>query len=208
MRPPLPLSASLLAALLLAIILPVATTLAHENRDVGVYRLTVGFIVEPAFEGIKNGVDFRVAKAGNPVEGMEKTVRVDVTHVPSNTTKTMDLRAIFRDPGHYTNDFIPTAPGQYRFRFFGAIEGVQINETFTSGTGFNNMEPSADIQFPVRLIETRELQGATEGALSAANDAGDKASSARTIGVVGVVIGAAGLVVGGAALMSARKKKA
>ncbi len=208
MRPSFVLSVGLLSAILLALTLPITTALAHENRDVGAYRLTVGFIVEPAFEGTKNGVDFRVAKAGNPVEDVEKTLKVDVTHVPSNTTKTMDLRTIFRDPGHYTNDFIPTAPGQYRFRFFGTIEGVQINETFTSGTGFSNMEPSADIQFPVRLIETRELQGATEGALSAANDADDKASSARTIGIVGIVIGASGLAVGGAALMSARKKKA
>lgn len=195
---------ALLAALLLA--LPVATASAHENRDVGAYRLTVGFIVEPAFEGIKNGVDLRIAKGGNPVAGVETTLKVDVTHVSSNTTKTMDLRTIFRDPGHYTNDFIPTAPGQYRFRFFGTIEGVPINETFTSGSGFNNMEPSADLQFPVRLIETRELQGATETALDTASNADDKASSARLIGIIGIIVGAAGVVVGCSALLASRKK--
>jgi hypothetical protein len=30
--------------------------LAHERRDVGPYQVVVGFLAEPAFEGLKNGV--------------------------------------------------------------------------------------------------------------------------------------------------------
>ena len=78
--------------------------------------------MEPAYEGQKNGVSLRVTKRDSitePVEGLEDTLQVEVTHLPSDTSREMPLRTIFGDPGHYTADLIPTAPGHYRFRFFG-----------------------------------------------------------------------------------------
>lgn len=51
------------AALLLTVLLAVlgtSTVLAHEGRDVGDYNLVVGFINEPAVEGMLNGVSLRV----------------------------------------------------------------------------------------------------------------------------------------------------
>jgi len=35
---------------------------AHEGREVGKYNLTVGFMEEPAYEGIPNGISVRVTK--------------------------------------------------------------------------------------------------------------------------------------------------
>ena len=138
------------------------TALAHESRNVDKYKLAVGFITEPAIEGQKNGIDLRVSNvsdpaAAKPVIGLEKTLQVEITHVPSKTTKTFAIRAIFNDAGHYTNDLIMTAPGQYKFRFFGTIEGVNVNETFTSGPGtFGDVETSADLQFPQSFPQMRD----------------------------------------------------
>src|SRR5436309_10403830 len=114
--------------------LTTSPAIAHERRDVGPYKFVVGFLAEPAFEGLKNGVDLRVlqAETQQPVEGLEHTLQVEVTYVPSSVAKVLRLRTIYREPGHYTADLIPTAPGQYRFRFVGSITGTAVNETFNS----------------------------------------------------------------------------
>ncbi|MDP6666238.1 MAG: hypothetical protein QF357_02440 [Dehalococcoidia bacterium] len=51
--------AALLLTLLFAL-LGTSTVLAHEGRDVGDYNFVVGFINEPAVEGMLNGVSLRV----------------------------------------------------------------------------------------------------------------------------------------------------
>ncbi len=219
-----PLAATAMAVVALSLLLPVST-LAHEGRDKGEFRLTVGFIAEPAFEGQKNGVELRVLhvhKEGDkevlePVEGLEKTLQVEITHVASNTSKVFAIRTIFRDPGHYTNDLIFTAPGVYRFRIFGTIEGTPINETFVSrgeGGGFNDMQSSTDLQFPEKLPELREVSSAVKGAGNAvrqaqdeARQARDSASSARTLAVVGIVVGALGVASGVGAMLTSRRKQ-
>src|SRR5690349_10232317 len=106
--------------------------LAHERREVGPYQFVVGFLTEPAFEGLKNGVDLRVLEAGTQtsVEGLERTLQVELTYVPSGAAKVLRLRTLYREPGRYTADLIPTAPGLYRFRFFGSLAETAVNETF------------------------------------------------------------------------------
>ena len=42
--------------------LTVGTVLAHEGREVGDYRINIGWIVEPAYEGVMNGVEVRVTR--------------------------------------------------------------------------------------------------------------------------------------------------
>lgn len=208
----------LIVAVVAALLLTTGTAFAHERRDVGKYQFVVGFILEPAFEGQKNGVDFRVTnkETNQPVEGLEKTLQVEITHVPGNTSKEFPLRTIFRDPGHYTNDLIFTAPGEYRFRFFGTVEGVPVNETFESGPGrFNDMQSSADLQFPTKLPEVREVQAAVRGAQGTAQQAqdtaikaNDSASSARTLAVVGIVVGALGIASGvGSAIVTSKRRR-
>lgn len=211
-------------AVLSAFVLMSTGVFAHDSRNISEYRLTVGFLAEPAFEGQKNGVDFRVAhvhKDGDkevlePVEGLQDTVQVEVTHVPSGASRVFKLRTIFRDPGHYTSDLLLTAPGHYRMRFFGTIEGTSVNETFNSRSGggsFNDVESSANIQFPVRLPEAREFEAATRGALDNAQtardevgDAKDSASSARTLAFVGIGLGVLGIAFGASSRMSGRKR--
>jgi hypothetical protein len=181
-----------------------APLFAHEGREVGQYHLVVGFMEEPALEGLKNGVSLAVSRENEePVEGLEETLQVEVTHVPSGTSKTMNLRTVFGDPGHYTADLIPTAPGQYRFRFFGAIEGMEVDETFESGPDtFSDIESSQELQFPEPLPAVREIEGAVRGTQATAQEAQDTASSASTLAIIGMVLGAVAIAsgIGGIAL--------
>src|SRR5215510_5040233 len=184
------------------------TAYGHARREVGPYRFVVGFLVEPADEGLKNGVDLRVLQTDTeaPLEGLQETLQVEVTHVPSMVGKVLKLRALYRDPGHYTADLIPTAPGQYRFRFFGTIQDMTVQETFDSKSGggqFDDVESSLDLQFPVRLPEIREIANAVRGTQQTTQQAQDAALTAqagltatRTFAIVGAVLGALGLATG------------
>ncbi|MDO8673482.1 MAG: hypothetical protein Q7O66_18900, partial [Dehalococcoidia bacterium] len=165
------LAAASTVILFTAALLPGSAS-AHETRKAGKYTLVVGFMVEPPIEGEKNGVDFRVTNAdtNQPVEGIEKTLKVEIGFKTSTTV--MPLRTIFRDPGHYTADLIPTAPGQYAFRFTGAIEGLQIDERFQSGPGtFGDVASSVDLQFPDKLPALREIAGVLPATQQAATGA-------------------------------------
>ena len=208
----------LIAVLIMILSLGISTAYGHARREVGSYRFVVGFLVEPAFEGLKNGVDLRVLHADTeaPLEGLQDTLQVEVTHVPSAVGKVLKLRTIYRDPGHYTADLIPTAPGQYRFRFFGSIQDMTVQETFDSKSGggqFDDVESSADIQFPVRLPEIREIANALRGAQQDAQQAQDIALAAQasltstwTFALIGVVLGVLGVAMGVGAVVAVRKR--
>lgn len=225
MRTLLGIKTCLALAAVAALSLGSGLALAHENRDQGEYRFTVGFMSEPAYEGIKNGVDLRVRQVhmnGNeevlePVEGLENSLQVEVTHVDSGTSRVFPLGTVFGSPGRYTADLIPTAPGVYQMRFFGTVEGMEVDETFVSyggGGGFNDVQSSAGLQFPDPVPQARELEGAVRGAQAAAQQAQDaalradeNASSATTLGMVGIVLGALGLVSGVGGLALATRKR-
>jgi len=68
----------------LFVVLGTGTVLAHEGRDVGDYNFVVGFINEPAVEGMLNGVSIRVTslveeeKAGHDDHGAGKEMGDDI----------------------------------------------------------------------------------------------------------------------------------
>ena len=203
-------------AVLLSVLVGVPSTAgAHERREVGAYQLVVGFLTEPAFEGLKNGVDLRVLdrETHQPVEGLERTLQVELTYVASGAATVLHLRAIYREPGRYTADLIPTVPGHYRFRFFGSLGETAVNETFDSRAGggqFDDVDASADLQFPERLPAPREMQSAIRGTQQTAQQAQDAAlagrTSTQTLAIIGTVLGALGLATGIGAMVTARKR--
>lgn len=181
---------------------------AHESRAVGKYSFVVGWSVEPAYEGQKNGVSLRVQVPGTPVtpvEGVEKTIQVEVTHVASGEQVVLPMKTVFGTPGLYIAHMLPTVSGQYVFRFFGTIEGTQIEEKFTSGEKFDSIEPISEIQFPEKVAQVREVQGAASEALDAADDADSTASSARTIAFVAIALAVLSGA-GSAAVLVTRRK--
>jgi hypothetical protein len=209
------------AAAVTLLLLTTSAALAHERRMVGPYEFVVGFIVEPAFEGLKNGVDLRVRIPGasegdevTPVEGVEATLQVEVTHIPSGVSQVMPLRSIFNDPGHYTNDWIPNSPGAYRFRFFGTVADLVVDETFESSEEtFGSIQPADNLYFPEAQPQVRELEGAVRGAQSTAEEAAAAAAgvesglaTVRTFAIAGVVLGLVGAAAGIGAMMQTRRK--
>ncbi len=151
-----------------------------------------------------------------PVEGLHDTLQVEVTHVPSGASRIMPLRAVFGDPGHYQADLIPTSPGHYRFRFFGAIEGNPVDETFDSEAGggdFDDVQSASVIHFPETVASAREVEGAVRGAQATAQEAqreamnaSDSVSGAFTIGIIGIIVGAIGTALGGGAIFVSMRR--
>lgn len=267
MRVPFRKFAWLILATLATLSLAVGAAAAHEGRPVGDYRFVVGWLEEPAYEGVKNAVSVQISKVlpgeamedmetdedkesaghhGNgegdsdegeghhdngdedsggtdgsdgmegmyhggeamPVEGLEGSIQVEVTHAPTGTSRVQELLAVFGEPGHYVAVMIPTAAGVYEFRVFGTIEGTSIDETFVSkggGGGFDDIRSSANLQFPEQLPELREVVGAAQGAREIAQQAQDAALAAQASGdgdggnalaVVAMVIGVVGALLG------------
>lgn len=153
------------------------TVFAHEGREVGDYTIEIGWREEPAYTGLMNGPEITVSRHGgeddhtegeatpeaegehtnaeeaeheeenNGVIGLEDTLQIEVTFGPAS--RTLNLRPIVSEPGHYTADLIPMRPGDYTFRVFGTIEGTEVDETFSASDGqFSTVEPIEDIQFP------------------------------------------------------------
>ena len=230
----------ILTTIMILAALAVATTavaLAHGDEEVGDYKLVVGFFNEPAYEGGVNAVSVRVTLAGDSagmsgstgmsgmshsedavgVEGLDQTLQVEVTYVPTSTSKTMDLLAVYGDPGHYVAYFIPTAPGHYRFRLIGTIEGDEIDETFESMAGggeFDDVRSQTGLHFPEPRPSLRELESAVRGAqdmaqqaqIAAAAEDSDSDAGAL-LGIIGIVVGAAGVAIAAAAMVVATRAR-
>ena len=202
------LAAGALTLLAITLLAPSSAS-AHERRSVNGYDFVIGFFVEPALEGEKNGLDLRITKGGANVEGAEKTLKFDITHVQSGATRSFPIRALFGAPGRYTADFFPTLTGQYRFKITGNIQGTAIDATFESGPGtFSNIEPTRELQFPIAAAQPREMEGALTAAVNDARDAADAAKTARMVAMVALAVGAVGIVVGGWGVMTARRARA
>ena len=136
---------------------------AHETRAIadGKYQIVVGFMNEPVFAGDKSGLEFWVTEAvaatpgagdeeaeGAPVEGLEETLQAEVIY--EDQTMALPLTAKWDEPGGYYSVFFPTASeGDYSFRIYGAIDGTDIDETFTSGPEtFGPVEDPTPLRFP------------------------------------------------------------
>lgn len=203
--------AALIAAFALCLAIP-AHAFAHESRDVaaGTYQMVVGFLVEPAFESQKNGLDLRVRVPGTPpapVTGLEKTLQVEIIHVASGKAITKPVRAISatNDPGHYTADVLPSQAGQYGFRIFGTVDTTQVNETFTSGEKFGSVAPIAELSFPDAAVAGGgNVAGEVKGLESAVAEATAAANSARTLAMASIGVAAVAIVAAGALAMRKR----
>ena len=141
------------------------------------------------------------ADTANRVAGLASTLRVELMHISTSSSVEMTLTEKFDDPGHYIAEFIPTAPGDYRVRFFGSIEGNPVNETFDSGPDtFDTVIPSDAIQFPIVLESNREIQNAAQGALDAVQELENEVNANSSAASTGMIIGVIGILIGGIAI--------
>ena len=182
-------------------VIAAGTTLAHEQREVGDYTLTVGFIDEPVYIGSRSGLELRVMTTADeqPVEGLETSLAATVTQ--GDTTRDLVLSPRFGQPGWYQSFFIPTVAGAYSFQVTGEIEGTAVDETFSTGPDtFGEPQALAAAQFPVQDPGQAEL----------VDDAQRGADAAGQV-TIALILGGLGLVAGLAALglsLGARRRQA
>ncbi|MBI5928160.1 MAG: hypothetical protein HY862_02540 [Chloroflexi bacterium] len=137
--------------------------LAHEGRQVGPYTIELGWVVEPAYVGVYNGVEVFISLGegeddhtddaatddhhDDSVEAIDATLQVEV--IFGDATKVLDLEAVWGDVNHYAAPIIATRPGDYTFHLTGTIGDTPVDEVFTSADGgFSSVEPISDILFP------------------------------------------------------------
>ena len=162
----------------------IGTVAAHESREVGAYTFSVGFLDEPVFSGQKSGLDLRVARGEEPIEGLEETLEAEVTF--AGQSRALEISLVFNQPGAYRSVFFPTAAGPYTFHVFGEIEGEAVDESFTSGPEtFSEVQDVAGGQFPVQFPATGDIVRDAEAGANAA-----------TTATIALVLGGAGLVAG------------
>ena len=191
---------------------------AHEERAVGTYHFVVGWGDEPAYAGLKNSVQLILStKAGKPVTNLGDSLKVELIfgqqQMELPLEPAFDPEEGFGTLGDYRAWIIPTAPGAYTFHFFGSIGKQKVDERFTSGPKtFDDVVDPAEVQFPTKVPTGTELAGRldreiprlTAAVASARSEAEDKADSARTLAIIGIVVGAVGLVLAFVALMGWR----
>ncbi len=207
--------AGLVAMLMLsafAVLVPGAAQ-AHGKRTLagGKYQIVVGFLAEPAFAGVQNGIDLRICQGecrqtdagadANPVKDADKTLKAEVIY--GSQTFPLQLTPRYKADGRYNGVFFPTKAGEYTFRFYGTINGDAIDERMVSGKdGFGSVEDQ--ILFPA--ADNASNASNTAALQQQVKDAKDSAASATTFGIVGLVAGVLGLVLGGIAVV--RRPKA
>jgi hypothetical protein len=182
---------AILIVLIACLIIPTAA-FAHEHRTIasGKYDVTVGWDVEPAYDGLKNGASIRIAQAGSnppiPVEGAEKTLKVQIRQ--GATTREFPLRAVFGQKGSYVADIVPTRAGDYQWTFIGTIGEDSVKDTFdTADAKFNKVEAQTALEFPQALPDAAQQTAALNAAVA-------EAQSARTISFVGAGLGLLGVL--------------
>ena len=187
-------------AIMLAAVVVLATASpasAHERRDVGAFKFTVGWGDEPAFAVGKNSVQLMLADANGPVTDVTDTIKV-VVSTGDQTMPEMTLRPAFRvgaygTPGDYRAYMFPSRPGTYTFHFTGTIHGQAIDEKFTSSEKtFSDIEDPADIAFPVKDPSVGQL--AEKVAVVEARPVA-KNEDSKGLAIAGIALGAVALVV-------------
>jgi hypothetical protein len=169
---------------LIVTLLATTAVLGHETREVGEYTLVVGFLDEPVYSGEKSGLDLRVSRGDEPVEGLEETLAAEVTF--GGSTRELTLSPAFGAPGAYRSVFFPTAAGPYTFRIFGEIDGDAVDESFTSGADtFSEVQDVVGGQFPVVYPAMGDLAREAEAGAAAA-----------TTATIALILGAGGLLTG------------
>jgi hypothetical protein len=185
---------------------------AHEDRTIGHLEVAVGFAEEPAYAGQPNGVQMFINESGRPVIDLKDELQV-VIGVGDQTSEPFTFEPAFEigefgTPGDYRANFVPSQPGAYTFTISGTFHGEKFNdEAFTSGpktfadvtdinsASFPQVTSPSNPELATRIDqESARTATAVKAAQAAATTAGNDASGARTIGVIGLVIGALGLV--------------
>ena len=196
-------------AALIVLLMPLASVFGHEHRRVGGYELVVGWVEEPAYAGLMNGVQVRINdQTGKPVDDLSDSLKVEVLF-GKQKTEAMALVPTFSEKagrrGEYRMPVIPTRPGTYTFHFIGTIRGQRVDESFAaSERTFDLVRESSEIEFPERDPTRAELATRIHRMAPRLDKANETLELVQTVAVVALGIGALGLIV---ALVAVRSRR-
>jgi hypothetical protein len=196
-------------AALIVLLMPLTSVFGHEHRRVGGYELVVGWVEEPAYAGILNGVQVRINDhTGKPVDDLSDSLRVEVVFGKQKTEPVSLVPAFSAKagrPGEYRLPFIPTRPGTYTFHFIGTIRGQRVDESFTaSERTFDLVRESSEIEFPERDPTRAELATRIQRMAPRLDKANETLELVQAVAVIALGIGGLGLIV---ALVAVRRRR-
>jgi hypothetical protein len=205
---------AVIAATTLMFVPEVAT--AHTEETAGPLELEIGFRDEPVYVGVPNAVFLALMKDDHPVRDIGDPLTVTLGF--GDRVSDPIVFDPMEEPGQFQAPFVPSQAGAYTFTLSGSVDGEVVELSVTSGPKtFDEAQDIAGATFPQVLFPTNtELAsrieqesertatalGAMASDVEAANDA---ASSAKTVGSIGIVLGALGLIVGAAALATRKR---
>jgi hypothetical protein len=167
--------------------------LGHERRVVGPYTFVVGWLNEPAYVNAINSLDLTVTETNGAkaVEGLDKTLKADLTFGGTTTPQPLTLAARFGLPGHYSGYVLPTRAGDYTFHITGAVGTMTIDEKFESGPGrFGSIESTDPLQYPQKVVSNADLAA--------------RLDQLQTLVIAGIVLGGLALLASAAGLVRRR----
>jgi len=168
--------------------------LGHERRTVGPYTFVVGWLNEPAYVNLLNSLDLTVTETigAKAVEGLDKTLKADLTFGGSTTPQPLTIAARFGLPGKYSGYVVPTKVGDYTFHITGTVGTMNIDEKFESGPGrFGSIESTDALQYPAKVVSNTDLAG--------------RLDQLQTLVIAGIVLGGFALLVSAAGLVVRRR---
>ena len=204
---PHPLASAVAA--LIVLLSPLASVFGHEHRQVGGYELVVGWVEEPTYVGLMNGVQVRINdEAGKPVDDLGDSLKVEVIYNKQKTEAAALVPAFGAKvgrPGEYRMPVIPTRPGTYTFHFVGTIREQRVDESFTaSERTFDLVRESSEIEFPERDPTRAELATRIRRMVPRLDKVIETVPRVQTLAVAGLGIGGLGLIV---ALVAVRSRR-
>ena len=145
---------------LVALLISPLAVRAHERQIFEInginYQFVVGSVSEPVYIDDKSGVEIRIERLNimpgheehhggvgpGAVEGLEKTLKVEL--ISEDKRKPLDLAPAYGEVGLYRAPFFPTASAELSYRFFGTLEDIPIDVTFTCSSAGHQMEGTTD----------------------------------------------------------------
>jgi hypothetical protein len=133
------------------------------------YLVVIGSLNEPIYTGDKTGVDLTVlvpdpadpmdsrAKNVKPVEGLEKTLKVEIKAGPH--ARVFELYPRFREPGKYDAVYYPTVATTYSYRVFGTVNGAPFDVTFACNPAGHVTEEDRNVVKVTDSVTRKGLRG-------------------------------------------------
>jgi hypothetical protein len=180
------------AAALVVVVLIAGTALAHARVVQGDYAFVLGWLDEPPVAGLKNAalVELSTTADNQPVTGAEATLTAQIAY--GGKTRDLLLRPLAGSPGTYVGDFIPSRRGTYTLKLGGTVGSQPIDVS----ADIEEVGSSDNLAFPEPV--NSDLQKAID-------DLQSQLSTARLIGLTGLLVGLISLVL--VVLLFSRQRK-